>query len=104
MPIHRTRNPRPNPCAFCGAPDDRRPDHAQGCPRFPPLSKDELIRIARAVEQGWAERDIRERQRAAEREQARATAAYREYLRGRKVEAAARRAGLSVRAFMSAVR
>jgi hypothetical protein len=41
------------PCAFCPAKDSRQPDHATGCPRFPDLSRDELVAIARNVERAW---------------------------------------------------
>lgn len=44
------------PCAFCGAPDSRQRDHAQGCPRLPSLSRERLLAIALEAEAGWARR------------------------------------------------
>jgi hypothetical protein len=46
----------PIPCAFCGAPDARAKSHARGCPKLPPVSKEELLRIALACEAGWQTR------------------------------------------------
>lgn len=41
------------PCAFCGAPDARAKSHGAGCPKLPPVSKEELLRIALECEAGW---------------------------------------------------
>jgi hypothetical protein len=54
------------PCAVCNAPDGRDAAHARGCPTLAPLTKDQLLRLAALVEEGWlagedarAERDER---------------------------------------------
>jgi len=47
---------KPVACRTCGAKDGRDKAHAQGCPRLAPLSRAELIAIARNVEEAWARR------------------------------------------------
>jgi hypothetical protein len=43
-----------HPCWYCGRADSHDHTHARGCPRLPPVPKDDLVRIARNVEAGWA--------------------------------------------------
>jgi hypothetical protein len=54
-----SRNMIPVRCFSCGAPDDRDPAHAAGCPKVEPLSKDELLAVALSVEAGWAGKQAR---------------------------------------------
>jgi hypothetical protein len=42
------------PCQTCRSKDSRDAAPQRGCPALPALSKEELIRLARAVEAGWA--------------------------------------------------
>jgi hypothetical protein len=46
-------------CADCGHPDNRDETHAQGCPYVEPLTKAELMRLARLTEAGWREKEER---------------------------------------------
>lgn len=46
----------PHPCQTCRAPDARQPDHARGCPKLPPVSREKLLRLIRETEDAWAQR------------------------------------------------
>jgi hypothetical protein len=46
---------RAEPCRTCRSKDSRDAAHQRGCPALPPVSKAQLIRLARAVEAQWAE-------------------------------------------------
>lgn len=79
------------PCPYCGAADSRDRAHQQGCPRFPPLSQDQLLRLARNCERLWAEDGIRR----AEREQEEAREAHVTEIR--RAQAQVRRANIELR-------
>jgi hypothetical protein len=49
------------PCQSCGARDARDASHAGGCPALAPASQAELVRLALAVEDGWARKSERAR-------------------------------------------
>jgi hypothetical protein len=48
------------PCWHCGHYDSHDLTHARGCPRLPPVPKEDLLRIARNVEAGWAGEERRD--------------------------------------------
>ena len=48
------------PCWYCGHADSHDLTHARGCPRLAPVPKEELLRIARYVEAGWARDERRD--------------------------------------------